>query len=474
MNFIKQHAISAFFLLASLSAFSQQPVVVTIQEVKKGNDSLLVCYQARISPQAISTSQRLDIIPLLQGADSVLPLPAISILGKNKQKVLSRFNQMDKACFIAASRANDSVLTYQVKVPYRQWMDSAWLVVAQELSGYRNKSTHTSIRLKGMPGMKSANVSFSNSVTPVVCITIPQEQDKMRSLQGKAYLDFQAGQSRILPRYGQNPQELVKMDHLISEILKNPEARLQKVHIRGAASVEGLYTTNERLSMERALSLKKYMQSKYNFSDDVFAVSSVGEDWQGLTELVGKSDMPEKDRILEIIANVGIHQGRESALMELDKGIPYGKMLNEMFPQLRTVNYRIDYLLKDYKFNSRCILQEKNPQELLQLKRYNLALSYDKDCEPLCKLIMETPPRYFVEDTADNGHAGVVTVTKQELDLVRQSLEKSQPAAAILNSLGIIYLLEGNLSQAETYFRMAQDAGSKEGGINLNEIRLKN
>lgn len=51
----------------------------------------------------------------------------------------------------------------------------------------------------------------------------------------------------------------------------------------------------------RAKALKDYLQRAYALPEGIFRVSSVGEDWSGLRQLVEESDLPDRERVLRII-----------------------------------------------------------------------------------------------------------------------------------------------------------------------------
>lgn len=205
--------------------------------------------------------------------------------------MLSRFDKVNKISFIPARHKDNTVLKFDVKAPYAAWMDSASLTLKQELTGYRNKSTLTTYKLIDKVEL-SPRVAYA--VNPAIAVILPQKEEKHRKRQGKAYLDFQVGRSVILPSYRRNPEELAKINEAVRYVISNPAATIQGLYIEGYASPEGPYTTNERLSQERAQALKEYIQKKFNLNSNLFRVSSVAEDWDGLTELIKAGTISQK------------------------------------------------------------------------------------------------------------------------------------------------------------------------------------
>lgn len=467
---MKQTILVHLFIFLCLPLFSQSVVDVEILDFKEENYSLAVNYRVHISPEAIETSQSYQINPIVQAGDSVLVLPGVTILGRNKQKVLFRSSQGDLKDFISSRIKSDTVLTYTIKVPYLLWMDSACLVLRQELSGYRGQSTLTNYKLKD-------KVSLAHyepyRVNPRVSFIFPQKEEKHRERQDKAYLDFQAGCSVIIPGYRRNPEELMKIYDVIRDVVNNPDVILQRLYIEGYASPEGPYALNERLSRERAQALKEYIRNKFRLDDNLFKITSVTEDWDGLVKLIKASNMPQKEKVLDIISAIDIHEGREAALMKLDKGIPYRLMLKEMFGELRRVEYRIDYMVRDYSIEQTRALLENNTGSLSQFELYSLALSYGKGSDTFNKLVMETIPRHFPDNEIANNNAAAVMIICGELPTAKRYLEKAGQSAASLNNRGIILMMEGNLEKSGEYFSQAQRLGSEEAAANLQEVQAK-
>lgn len=339
---MKQYILTVFSFLISLSGFSQGLITVDAREFGKRDDSLSVDLLIRINPLSIEAGQGICISPQIEAGDSLLSLPPVIVLGENKRRVIARFNRDVADNSISARISNDTALSYAAKVPYTSWMDSARLQVLQETSGYRGRNTLIAYRLNN--GVKQHAVFHPEDIPLAAHPTSHKYAIKRR--RDKAYMDFPADNSVILPGFMRNAIELAKIECNLREVQDNPDARLLGLYIEGYASPEGLYIHNERLAGERAHALKEYIKSRFSIDDNLLRVTSHGEDWEGLTEQVRASSLPQKDRILDIIATVPVAEGRESALMRLDKGVPYLRMLKEMFPALRRIEYRIDYEVK--------------------------------------------------------------------------------------------------------------------------------
>jgi outer membrane protein OmpA-like peptidoglycan-associated protein len=446
-----------------------QGLAFDILDLKEDNDTLLFRYNALVTPHAVRTGQSLRITPMLESGDFVMALPGVTVLGNNRRRVMKRMKRLPHE-FIRTGIARDTLLETAFQVPYELWMDSASLVVEERLTGYRARTTTTRYRLKNSVDL---SVQALYKVSPSVALIIPEKEVKVRHRQGKAYLDFPVGRSVILPTYRRNPEELSKIDDAIRDVVGNSDVTIQGIYIEGYASPEGTYESNDRLSKARAEALKGYIMQKFNLNSSLFKVNNVAEDWDGLVELVNASEMPQKEQILRIIESISIFDGRESALMRLNGGTPYRLMLKEMFPDLRRVEYQVDYTVKDYDLSQTLVVLQKNPVDLSQLELYNLAFSSEKWSNDFNRILIEIIPRYFSDDAVANNNAAAVLIQGGELATAKRLLQKAGQSAAALNNLGVMYLLEGDLEQAEACFVKARDAGCSESAGNLEEVNAK-
>ena len=82
--------------------------------------------------------------------------------------------------------------------------------------------------------------------------------------------------------------------------------------------------------------------------------------------MVDTSTLPGREDILTIIDNTDIFKGREKKLMDLQNGIPYNRMMTELFPLLRRVEIVVEYdLHRIIEERFQCKLTETEFQEIL-------------------------------------------------------------------------------------------------------------
>lgn len=158
------------------------------------------------------------------------------------------------------------------------------------------------------------------------------------------YLNYPQGSAKVLPEFGNNQQELDKLDQFIRQVFRDSLIYVDSIRLTGYCSIEGSYGVNERLAKTRAVGFKNYLDNEYALSSHYpVRVNWIAEDWTELRKLVAASHMAHRDEVLYLIDHVGIFAGRERKLMDLDKGVPYKYMLKEFFPALRRVEITVNY-----------------------------------------------------------------------------------------------------------------------------------
>ena len=469
-NHILFTLLSALLSLGTMSCFSQGAVSVKFLQFREKSDSLHVSYQLKLPSQSVESGQGLRITPVIQAGDSVLWLPHMTVLGKNKDEVLKRYHHNNRMSHISSLISDSLPYNYQVHIPYQLWMDSARLCIRQEVSGYRGRKVITHYQLIEKVELEPR---IPYQVVPHVSFIAPQKEEKRRRRQGKAYLDFPVGRSVILPAYRRNPQELQKIEDAVGEVISHQDAELKGLYVEGFASPESRYSLNERLSRGRAIALKEYIRTKFSLDESLFRVSSVAEDWDGLAALVGAGDYPDAEQLLAIINSEQEPDRKEVLLKRFKGGVPYRTLFKDVFPELRRVEYQIDYTVKDYNVEETGKLLDSRPEDLSHLELYTLAQSLDKANPVYATVLTELILRYYSEDVAANNNAAIVFLENGELTTASRYLEKAGDSAQAINNRGVLHLLEGDLDKAEACFERAHQAGSEEAALNKQEVQAK-
>lgn len=465
----------AIYINAQSSAF-KGGVTVKCNLLEERNDSLKMELSVHVMATALNTTQSWTIVPHMSFAEELMvrAFPYILINGKNKSQMYRRRGMGGQDALygrpfmmVNVEEDTDTVFNYRIQVPYEMWMDRAELVLYQELrscAGDRQFFTSElgkKVKLIPRPAyeVQTKSVYFA-----------PAPEQKKRKLQGQAFLDFPAGRSEIIPDFRRNPEELAKINAVIGNVKNDNDVRITGIYVEGYASPEGSWKGNERLSKERSVALKEYIEKKFSFSPELFSVKSVAEDWNGLATLIEASSLTNREQALRIARSSADYDVREQQLKAMSA--TYRRLLMEFFPQLRRVEYQVDFTVRDYTNEQVKDLVTRKPEQLSHLELYKLACSYSEGSKERDELF-DMMGRLFPDDPTANVNLASVMLKRGESNTARRYLEKATNDPRTYNAWGVLYLREGKLEVAENYFNKALEQGVEEAAHNLQEVKKK-
>lgn len=169
-------------------------------------------------------------------------------------------------------------------------------------------------------------------VNPPVMAAPGEPGDSSRTLV--FYFRFQ--KSLLERDYLRNNTTFAELDALISD--REAASRVTGIDIIGSSSPDGLTSVNDRIALERARAVKGYIMWKYpHMNREIIGISSVGENWEGLRQMVeADPNVPSRDEALKIISLPIESMDKEARLRNLAGGATFGYMINNMLRYLRT------------------------------------------------------------------------------------------------------------------------------------------
>lgn len=165
-------------------------------------------------------------------------------------------------------------------------------------------------------------------------------------VSAEAKIEFSLSHSAIDQDYRDNHRQLAKVLTTIDAVSQEPNLKMSNITVIGAASPDGKFSINERLSHARAQALANILKNRYNFPTNIYTISSISEDWNGLTQAVRQDEnMPYRTEILQTLNNsTNMHpDAREEALKTIADGMAYKMLLTDVMPQLRHTTIQLKY-----------------------------------------------------------------------------------------------------------------------------------
>ncbi|MCD7976663.1 MAG: DUF3868 domain-containing protein [Tannerellaceae bacterium] len=464
------YLITMILLIGSLTTMAQNlPKGIQVAPVllEERENQLVLEMDIHVQAEAMTEKQSWTFKPILMTTDSpeTVRMPEVMVNGKIKTQLFKRKEKFQNERLMAnypeiridKKPRRDTTFHYSFRAPYEHWMDQASLQVNLLLTSCADVETaftiHDIARITLPPYIPYHPRVKVNYLTP-------EKEVKILHREGAAYLDFKVGSSVILPDFRRNPQELAKIEELLAQVFNDSDFELSRLSITGYASPEGSWASNDRLSLARAEALRQYVAGKYSSTRRFIQVRHVPEDWEGLVRMIREGEMTSKEKVLEIIETVSDPDTRESRLRALEGGRPFRYMLEEMFPSLRRVVYRVEFTVKEYSLEESGAIMQKNPE---QLNHYELTQLYRSfpDHSPEQEKIGDLIITMFPDDPVAANNTIARWIENNQIEKATPYIEKAAEVPAAYNTVGAYYLLTENPDKAEAWFRKALQAASQ-------------
>lgn len=459
--------LGAFFaaplLRAQRAAVYQGQVRVVNQSVSRSDDNRLtiamdVVLQANME---LSSNRAATLTPLLQGGGNVKALPAIVVYGRRRALVNERNHTVPQDAYtvLRRKRGEEQRVGYLMQLPYEAWMKNARLLMDADLCGCGNV-----VEAENLDPISTLCIERS-PIEPYIAYLAPRaEAVKVRSVEGKAYLDFPVNKTVIYPDYRRNQTELAKIRATIDTIRADKNVSITGITLHGYASPEGGYANNERLAKGRVEALRAYVQKLYDFPQDVMSTRSTPEDWEGLRRFVENSGMEKKGQVLEAMdqtdKTLDIKERRIARILGAEA---YAFLLKECYPALRHSDYTVAYTVRGFNVDETRELIKTHPQLLSLQEIFNLAQACEPGGEEYNNAFRVAVSLFPDDPTANLNAAAMELARGGNTEEAKRYLAKADASLAeTQNNLGVVALLEGRYDEAETCFERAEAAGVNE------------
>lgn len=479
-NRINIYIAAAMMVAGSATSWAQtgnSPISVTCNDLMQKGDSLYIDATIRVRGDLIESRKSLTLTPLLESDKQKEGLPSVLLNGKNRAKVYKREialnNLQDEPRYkvIRASDASEHVIPYKMTIAWESWMKDARFMLAQDLCGCGKEEAVSPLlvadKIRMAPTVRYKVQPTLAYITPVA------ETEKHRAEVGTAYLDFQVGKSQILPEFRNNASELAKINQTIRAVTSDKNITPKGIFLKGFASPEGSYASNQRLADNRVKALRDYIRTQNNFKVDFFTLDAEPEDWDGFKKKAETDlDIPQHDEVMTIINSNDDPDRKEAKLRALKGGAAYRYVLNSIFPSLRRSEYRIDYTVREFTVEEGREIIKTRPQQLSLSEMFAVANSYETGSAEYNE-VFEIAVRMYNTDPVANLNAANISIGKGDYEAAKKYLARAGNSAEAVHAHGILKMIDGDLDEAEVLLKQAKQAGVIEAASNLIELQKK-
>jgi len=434
-------------------------------KMERNGNILAVDMTLDLSGLDVESNRAVLLTPtLVHGNDSV-ELPSVGIYGRRRyyHYVRSRAGMLsgaDETSYKAARRPDR--LEYSRLLSYRNWMDGARLVVRRSDYG----CCHS---LVGEPYAAIVG-QYREAFFPDLVYARPQaEAEKVRQIEGSAFIDFPVDRTDIRPDYRRNAVELTKIQASIDSVRNDRDVSITRVWLKGYASPESPYAHNQKLAIGRTDALKRYIGQLYQFDDALIATDYEPEDWEGLRKYVERSNLDHKKEILDLIDSDRNPDTRERMLKNTYPE-QYRLLLDHCYPALRHTDYRIVYNVRKYSEADEIErIMKTQPQKLSLNELYLVAQKYEPGTDEFTE-VFETAVRLFPDDPTANLNAANAAMRRGDNAAAANYLDKAGDSPQAVYARGALAIRMEDYDKARILLEKARSLGEKQAEVTLEQL----
>lgn len=385
--------------------------------IRKGK-TFKVTLDIDLSTVGVPSNKMVLFTPMVVNGEDTLSLSSVGVLGRRRYFYYERNQKRYPEVFENENfRNNDKPNSFKwaETMPYEKWMDGSSLKLRKQVFGCCNDLIEESI----------IDLTQYNDYHPVFKWIVPEaELEKVRSLEGSAFIDFVVSTTDIRPDYRENRRELGKIIGTIDSLKADADIRMDTITIKGFASPESPYDNNTRLAKGRTQALKDYITQLYAFDENFILTSYEPEDWEGLRRFVESSNINHKSEILDII-DCSLEPDPKEWKLKSTYPEEYKFLKETCYPALRHSDYKIVYKIRTFTdINELKRVFAESPAKLSLREFFNLSSAYEPGTEEFNK-VFEVAVLVYPDNEIANLNAANAAMGVGELDKAERYLAKA-------------------------------------------------
>jgi len=255
--------------------------------------------------------------------------------------------------------------------------------------------------------------------------------------------------------------EIAKLNEYNAAAAKDPRKKIKSIEVSSYASPDGTLDYNTKLAQKRQDVSSKFLTKELKKSEveAEFKTKFTPEDWDGFKEMMGKSNIQDKELILRVLSMYTDPEVREREIKNLSGA--FVEVANQILPQLRRSKFTTSIDLIGKTDEEIAALADSDPSKLNPAELlYAATLTKDLNKQ---LAIYNSFIKVYPNDWRGPNNAGMVLAKQMKYADAKPLFEKAEKLnnnePIIKNNLGVCELKEGNLAKAETYFGAASGAG---------------
>ncbi len=272
-------------------------------------------------------------------------------------------------------------------------------------------------------------------------------------------------------------QDISNLANFLTSAAANPKFVIKRIEFMSYASPEGEMLLNENLATERAEAGKKAFNDMVkkakltNTPESIYVMSPKGEDWEGFRSAMEKSNIEDRNIIINVLKMTSDLQQREQEIKNISK--TYVEIQKDIFPSLRRCRILVNYDMEGYSDAELIQVGSSNPSALT----YEEAMKAASLIEDLAKKasIYQAAAGKSDADYRASNNLGCVYYMQNKIADANTQWKKAydmKKCAETSNNMGIVTRVSGDRKGAVTFFNEA--GGSSESSYNKGIVDIMN
>lgn len=279
-----------------------------------------------------------------------------------------------------------------------------------------------------------------------------------------------------------NSEEMKAFKNYMSGAASNPNIAFKNMNISAYASPDGELTLNANLAENRAKETKKTMMAAFKDKkmkvdtaqkDAFYNIVTTAEDWDGFKKAMEASSIADKDLILRVLTMYPDGETREKEIKNLSK--TYTEVADKILPKLRR-----SVMTLNVDVNSRTDEQitklAGSTYDSLSVEELLYAATLTQDINTKLDIYKKAETKYG-SDWRTSNNVGMVYLMQNKLNDAEAEFKKADALSAnnpiIKNNMGIVARWKGDRKAAMDMYKAAGAAGP-EVAYNMGIIEIQN
>lgn len=469
--------------LLPLMAFAGK-VKVTKPILTLENDTLMLNFVFNVEEVKVNSTQSYAFTPILFSGKEYQSLPPVVVSGKKyfamrrqDRRIAKKGNNYQTPYVVVKGKSADrqNRIDYTYSIPYQEWMSKADMWILQEgrkdcLIDLPEIKVIEPVVVTEEEPLPQKGAICQPCMNMVSYLTPTEEPLKVRSEQNTLYIEYAVGGTEFKVEFKNNSAELQKLKETLNPLTQGDLVTFKAINICGYASPDGSAKTNDRVANKRADSFALYLKGSYHFPDSILKVTSAGEDWSGLIEMLKDEKPAYAEKALEIINKYTTNLDVRETKLKTGLGASYRTMVNDYYTRLRRLSIAVDYEVREVRNSEAAQLIYTNPKMLNLQEMYDVA----KNLQPGTKEyreVYEIAAANYPKDIVANINAASANIVYGDFDRATQYIERVKDDPRAWNNRGVLAWLSSDDEIAKEWFTKALTLEPGKAQENLNKMK---